>query len=881
MKTESGPQFRLENYKPTDFEIETVHLTFRLDPRETVVTSRLVVKRRGEAAADAPLVLNGDELELAGLKIDGENAESDAFDATVDRLEIRNLPHNAPVEIEIRTRLSPDTNSKLMGLYRSNGVYCTQCEAEGFRRITFFLDRPDVLSVYTTRLEARKAEAPLLLSNGNPGSSGAIDGEWHFAEWHDPHPKPSYLFAMVAGDLGVVEDDFVTHSGRSVDLKIFVEHGKEPLADYAMDSLKRSMRWDEERFGREYDLDIFMIVAVSDFNMGAMENKGLNIFNDKYVLADPETATDMDYANIEAIIAHEYFHNWTGNRITCRDWFQLCLKEGLTVYRDHEFSADMRSRPVKRIAEVRMLKAHQFPEDSGPLAHPVRPEQYSEINNFYTATVYEKGSEVIRMLATVLGSDGFKAGLDLYFDRHDGQAATVEDFLTCFEDATGTDLGQFSLWYKQAGTPAVTVTTRYDSSSQTLTAQFEQSLPATPGQKSKKPMHIPLRTALFGLDGEFEAPSSVIGADMTEDVLHLTQRRHEVTFSGLAQKPVLSLNRSFSAPINVHFRQASQDLAHLARFESDAFTRWQAINDFATRELIATAKSIREGGQPDCEPLLIKSLLETLDDDSLEPALRAHALTLPSEADIAREIGTNIDPEAIHTAREKLISAIATADAARFLRTIERFEPDGPFRPDAQDAGKRALFLVALRYVARSDGNARRVVAAHGKADNMTILSGTLNILAHDFADSDESGSALEAFRSRFADNHLVIDKWLAVQATVPGPDTLKRVRHLMTTDLYSGDNPNRIRALIGSFASANPTGFNQATGDGYAFLAEQVLALDKSNPQVAARLLTALRSWSSMEPNRREKARQALSMIAGQDALSTDVRDITDRMLA
>ena len=485
------------------------------------------------------------------------------------------------------------------------------------------------------------------------------------------------------------------------------------------------------------------------------------------------------------------------------------------------------------------------------------------------------------MLATILGQDAFKSGLDLYFDRHDGQAATVEDFLTCFEDATGTDLGQFALWYRQAGTPSVTVTARHDSRRQTLSVQFEQSVPVTPGQDSKKPMHIPLRTALFDPQGREATPTGIAGVEATGDVLHLRERRHEVVISGLTEKPVLSLNRSFSAPINVHFRQSSRDLAHLARHETDPYTRWQALNEFAARELIDATRSKKDGGQSGCDPLLVESLLATLDDETLEPALRAHALTLPGEADIAREIGANIDPDAIHAAREQMTAAIAASDPQRFLRTIERFAPDGPFKPDAESAGRRAFYMVALRYVARNDGNAARVFAAHEAADNMTILSGTLNILAQDFPGSPEAGSTLEAFKNRFADNPLVIDKWLAVQATVPGSATLARVRELMRSGLYSADNPNRIRALIGSFSSANPTGFNDASGDGYAFLAEQVVALDKSNPQVAARLLTSMRSWQSLEPVRREKARRALATIAGQEALSTDVRDITDRMLA
>ena len=880
MRTETGLQFRLEDYRPTDFLIETVHLTFRLAPEKTTVTSRLSVCRRQSAAPDAPLVLNGDELTFLGLKIDGQAADPASISVTADRLKIRGLPAQDAFDLEIQTEICPQSNTKLMGLYRSNGVYCTQCEAEGFRRITYFLDRPDVLAVYTTRLEARVEEAPLLLSNGNPARSGAIDDDWHFAEWHDPHPKPSYLFALVAGDLGVVEDSFTTRSGHPVSLKIHVEHGKEALAGYAMDALKRSMRWDEETFGREYDLDIFMIVAVSDFNMGAMENKGLNIFNDKYVLADPQTATDADYANIEAIIAHEYFHNWTGNRITCRDWFQLCLKEGLTVYRDHAFSADMRSRAVRRIADVRTLKTYQFPEDGGPLAHPVRPDHYSEISNFYTATVYQKGSEVIRMLATILGPEGFRKGLDLYFTRHDGDAATVEDFLACFEDATGTDLGQFSVWYSQAGTPLIAVTACYDRDCRSLVVDIEQSVPPTPGQPEKQPMHIPLRVGLFDGNGKELTPSAISGVTATVDLLHLKESRHEVTFSGLAEEPVLSINRDFSAPINLRFEQSAADLAHLARHETDLFSRWQALNALAMRELTASTHAVRNGEHRPCDPMLIKSLLSALSDDGLEPAFRAQALALPDEADIAREIGSDVDPEAIHVARERIVAELADSGRADFERIADTMEPSGPFTPDAESAGRRALYLMALGFRAKVGRDADAILKIHEAADNMTVLSGTLRILAHDFATTQQAATALDSFAKRFADNALVIDKWLAIQATVPGAGTLDTVRQLMASKHYVPDNPNRIRALIGSFAGGNPTGFASPDGEGFRFLAEQVLDVDKTNPQVAARLLTAMRSWQSLEPVRREHAGQALETIAGKTSLSPDVRDITDRVL-
>lgn len=880
MRTNTGQIIHLEDYRPTDFVLERVDLTFELDPKETKVEARLILHRREGVEASAPLVLDGDELVMTGLLLDQEEIAASLYDVTDDTLTIRGLPETAPFEVTITTLLSPETNTKLMGLYRTNSVYCTQCEAEGFRRITYFPDRPDVLAVYTVNIIADKKSAPLLLSNGNYlGGADMGDGR-HFAAWFDPHPKPSYLFALVAGDLGVVEDTFTTMSGRDVALKIYVEHGKEPRASYAMDALKRSMKWDEEAFGREYDLDIFMIVAVSDFNMGAMENKGLNVFNDKYVLADPETATDADYANIEAIIAHEYFHNWTGNRITCRDWFQLCLKEGLTVYRDHEFSADMRSRAVKRIAEVRHLKSEQFPEDAGPLAHPVRPTKYREINNFYTTTVYEKGSEVTRMIATLLGRDLFKKGMDLYFERHDGQAVTIEDFVACFADVSGRDLSQFSLWYHQAGTPLVTASGAYDAAKQAFTLSLEQTVPPTPGQSAKEPMHIPLRMGLLLESGGEADLSSVSGADITGDVLHLTDRKQTVVFTGIASRPVPSFNRGFSAPINLHIEQTDDDLALIARHESDLFARWQALNAIALANLVSATASVRAGKPVTCEKALIDGLIAAAADDKLEPAFRSQALSLPSEADIAREIGADNDPDAIHAARQQILKAIAAAGRETFLRLAGEMASTGSFSPDAESAGRRALRNAALTYLVQGEDDPKRAAEAFAAADNMTDLSHALALLAHRFPDASETTQALAAFRKRFADNALVIDKWFAVQATIPGSGTLERVKALMTEPLFNGNNPNRVRSLVGSYAFANPTGFNRADGEGYRFLAKQILDIDPRNPQLAARILTSMRSWRSLEDARAQHARNALKEIAGAAKLSADVSDIVERML-
>ncbi|OLP61884.1 aminopeptidase N [Xaviernesmea oryzae] len=880
MRTDTGETIRLEDYRPTDFVLERVDLTFELDPAATKVEARLIFHRREGADPKAPLVLDGDELTLTALHLDQTELEAARFDAGAEALVIRDLPASEPFEIMIGTLIAPESNTKLMGLYRTSNVYCTQCEAEGFRRITYFPDRPDVLAPYTVTIIAEKTANPLLLSNGNFLGGGNYDEGRHFAAWFDPHPKPSYLFALVAGDLGVVEDTFTTASGRDVALKIYVEHGKEPRAGYAMDALKRSMRWDEQRFGREYDLDIFMIVAVSDFNMGAMENKGLNVFNDKYVLADPETATDQDYANIEAIIAHEYFHNWTGNRITCRDWFQLCLKEGLTVYRDHEFSADERSRPVKRVAEVRHLKAEQFPEDGGPLAHPVRPTRYREINNFYTTTVYEKGSEVTGMIATLLGREGFKAGMDLYFDRHDGQAVTIEDFVRCFEEVSGRDLKQFSLWYHQAGTPVVTASSAFDAARGTLTLSLEQMVPPTPGQSAKAPMHIPLRFALILPEGQVATPSAIEGGDVTGDVLHLTERQQTVTFAGLSGRPVVSLNRGFSAPVNLHLEQSAEDKALIARFDPDLFARWQALTDLALAELVAATQAVKAGQAVAVSNLLVDALLATAGDAALEPAFRAQALALPSESDIARAIGTGNDPDAIHAARIFVVRHVAQAGQTLFATLIDEMKVEGPFSPDAESAGRRALRTMALTYLSHAEENPARAKAAFDTANNMTERAHALALLAQVFGDTPQAAHALSDFRTRFADNPLVMDKWLSIQAAAPGHAALERVQTLMKEASYNALNPNRVRALVGAFVFSNPTGFNRPDGAGYQFLADQVLEIDRRNPQLAARLLTAMRSWRSLEDRRADAAAQALGKIAAAPDLSADVSDIVERTL-
>jgi aminopeptidase N len=880
MRTDTGQIVHLADYRPTDFVLERVDLTFELDPQNTKVEARLIFHRREGADTSAPLVLDGDELTLSGLLLDQIDIPAAQYDVTPDSLTIRDLPTDIPFEICVTNYINPETNTQLMGLYRTNGVYCTQCEAEGFRRITYFPDRPDVLAPYTITIIAAKEGNTFLLSNGNFLGGGNYDEGRHFAAWFDPHPKPSYLFALVAGDLGLIEDTFTTMSGRDVALKIYVEHGKEPRAAYAMDALKRSMKWDEERFGREYDLDIFMIVAVSDFNMGAMENKGLNVFNDKYVLADPETATDADYANIERIIAHEYFHNWTGNRITCRDWFQLCLKEGLTVYRDQEFSSDMRSRPVKRIADVRHLKSEQFQEDGGPLAHPPRPDKYREINNFYTTTVYEKGAEITGMIATILGADDFRKGMDLYFERHDGDASTVEDFITCFEEASGRDLQQFFRWYIQAGTPLVSASTAYDAATSTFTLSLEQTVPATPGQTSKQTLHIPLSTALILDNGQIAEPSKVEGGEYRDGVLHLTERSQTFTFSGIASRPVLSINRSFSAPINLHLEQSTDDMVQIARHDTDMFSRWQALATIAMPNLIKATQAILNGTEPQFDEAFTAALIDTAGDDSLEPAFRAQTLGLPSEADVAREIGRNNDPDAIHTARNAAMAAISRAGIETFKSLFTALEDKGPYSPDAESAGRRSLRNIAMGYLSFAEPTPERAFAAFSAATNMTDLAHALSVLTQRFPDTTEAAQALATFESRFADNALVLDKWLSIQAAMPGEGALGRIQSLTSSKHFIATNPNRVRSLIGTFAFGNPTGFNRADGEAYRFLAEQIVSIDKRNPQLAARILTSMRSWRSLEPVRADHARAALTTIERTPALSTDVRDIVERVL-
>jgi aminopeptidase N len=873
----------LKDYAPPDFLIEEVELDFALDPKATRVAAKLRLRPNPKAAAgQRPLMLDGEGLALQSLTLDGKRLAPSDYALKETSLTIPSVP-NGPFTLEIATLCDPDANTALSGLYRSRGTYCTQCEPEGFRRITFFLDRPDVLAVYTVRIEADRATTPVLLSNGNPIAQGDIAGTGrHFAIWHDPFPKPSYLFALVGGDLARVPDSFITMSGRKVALGIYVEPGKEDRCGWAMESLKRAMRWDEERFGLEYDLDVFNIVAVSDFNMGAMENKGLNIFNDKLVLARPDTASDADYASIEGVIAHEYFHNWTGDRVTCRDWFQLCLKEGLTVFRDQEFTGDTRSGPVERIAAVRMLKTHQFPEDAGPLAHPVRPASYIEINNFYTATVYEKGAELCRMLQTLLGREGFRRGLDLYFERHDGEAVTVEDFVAAMADASGRDLGQFMLWYTQSGTPELACSLDYDARAKTARLAVSQVIPPTPGQTKKEPMLIPLKVGLIGANGD-ELPLRLDGgAALSDGLLEVTAREQVFEFRDIPSPPTPSLLRGFSAPVRLTTSLDPDQIEFLMMHDSDPFNRWQAAQTYALNLLTAAARC---GGKYELAcgkeaARLANALGATARDAGLLPAYRAEFLKLPTESDVARELAREVDTDAVHQGREMLRATIGKESREILARLYEETVPTGPYSPDPESAGSRALRGAALDLLAAT-GEASEIARAerhYREAANMTDAIAALSILSHVAGPARDQ--ALDHFYARWQDEPLVLDKWFAVQARAARPDSVETVRALLSHPKFSLKNPNRIRALIGSFAHANPTGFNRADGAGYLFLAEQALVIDSFNPHVAARLLGAFESWRTLEPGRQALAKAVLGDLAAK-SLSTDSYEIVTKTLA
>ena len=877
----SGPAVtRLADYAPPPFLIDEVDLDFELDERRTLVRAKLAVRRNPDVEPAADLVLDGHGLETRAVRIDGAPATGNRVEITAGALTVRDAPDAFVLDTEVAIR--PGENKALEGLYASSGMLCTQCEAQGFRKITWFLDRPDVMARYRTRIVADPDRYPVMLSNGNDVERGVLDDGRHQVVWEDPFPKPTYLFALVAGRLECVQDAFTTQSGREVVLRIYVEPHNIDRCGHAMRSLKRAMRWDEEVWGLEYDLDTFMIVAVDDFNMGAMENKGLNVFNSAYVLARPDTATDDDFAAIETVVAHEYFHNWTGNRVTCRDWFQLSLKEGLTVFRDQQFSADMALRSLKRIRDVRLLRTHQFPQDAGPMAHPVRPDSYIEIGNFYTVTIYNKGAEVIRMMHTLLGEDGFKAGMKLYFERHDGQAVTTDDFVAAMEAASGRDLAQFRRWYTQAGTPVLRVRGRHDAARSRYDLDIEQRTPPTPGQTEKLPLHIPVRVALLGEDGK-HLPLHCTTPDLTgenEAVLDVCESHHTFSFANVASPPLPSVARGFSAPVTVEIERSDDELAFLIAHETDPFNRWDAVQELATRRMLRMIDERRVGAEPDVPDELPAAMRALLLDDSIDPAFAAEALTLPSESNLADRMET-MAVEAIHDVREAVRRTLARRLADAFESVHDANRSEGPYRFDAASIGRRSLGNLCLGYLMELDDPAVRSRCRHQleNADNMTDALAALRCFAN--ARVPEREECLAWFEDRWKDDPLVLDKWFALQATSRLPDTLARVRTLTRHRGFDLENPNRVRALVGAFCHANQRRFHDASGEGYRFLSEHVLAIDAFNPQSAARLLGAASRWRRLDEGRGTLLRRELERVAAAPGLSKDCHEVATKFLA
>jgi len=868
----------LADYTPPGFQIETVQLHFELIPDATVVTARLQL-RRTPNTAHGSLRLDGEQLELLEIAVDGRPLAAEHYRVDAEGLTLLDPPD--AFLLETRVRINPAANTALEGLYVSSGNFCTQCEAEGFRKITYYLDRPDVMARFTTTLVADREQFPVLLSNGNPTARGALEDGRHFVTWQDPFPKPSYLFALVAGDLAEIAGSFTTASGREVALRFYVEHRNRDKVDHALASLQRAMRWDEERFGLEYDLDIYMVVAVDDFNMGAMENKGLNVFNSKYVLARPESATDLDYQGIEGVIGHEYFHNWTGNRVTCRDWFQLSLKEGLTVFRDQEFSADMGSAAVKRIDEVRILRNSQFPEDAGPMAHPVRPASYQEINNFYTTTVYNKGAEVIRMYQTLLGRDGFRKGMDLYFDRHDGQAVTTDDFLAAMADANSVDLSRFSRWYNQAGTPELQVSDHFDAESGRYTLSVRQSCPATPGEPGKQPFHLPLVVGLLDAEGR-DLPLHLEGESQPggpNRVLELSEAEQSFSFTGLGARPLPSLLRNFSAPVRLRYPYSDDQLAFLMARDSDPFNRWEAGQQLYTRVLLQLVAALQRDERPELPGHLTEAFRTTLLDGSGDPALLAQALTLPSETYLAEQMET-ADPGAIHRARQFVRKALAEALASELSTVFARNRGTVPYRLDGAEIARRSLKNLCLAYLAAGETPTALALAfdQFRDADNMTDVLAALTALVS--SPSTDREAALAAFYSRWQNDPLVVDKWLTLQAMASRSDTLEQVTGLLKHPAFTLKNPNKVRALIGAFAHGNPACFHAADGSGYRFVADRVLQLDPLNPQVAARLVSAFNRWRKYDTPRQALMIEQLQRIQRQPSLSRDVAEIVGKAL-
>ncbi|WP_163370867.1 aminopeptidase N [Endozoicomonas acroporae] len=885
MKDSQPKAIYLKDYQAPDYWIDQTNLTFDLFEDHAMVTSVLSIRRNPDhpsasTAENAPqnklpeLVLVGDNLELLSLEIDDQPftdfREADGF--------LRIASPTEAFTLKTVCRIKPQENTSLEGLYKSNGMFCTQCEAEGFRKITYYLDRPDVMSRFITRITADKAAYPVLLSNGNDIERGELDHGRHFVTWEDPFKKPSYLFALVAGNLQYVEDHFTTMSGREVTLRLFTEAHNIDQCDHAMISLQKSMKWDEQVYGREYDLDIFMIVAVDHFNMGAMENKGLNIFNSACVLASPETATDARFQRVEAIVAHEYFHNWSGNRVTCRDWFQLSLKEGFTVFRDSEFSADMNSRGVKRIEDVNILRTAQFAEDAGPMAHPVRPESFIEIANFYTVTVYEKGAEVVRMIHGILGPEDFRKGSDLYFARHDGQAVTCEDFVKAMEDASGRDLGQFRRWYSQAGTPVLKVSDEYDEENRQYRLTIEQSCPATPGQKEKLPFHIPVRIGL--LDGEGE-DLPLNNAGDTDQVLDVKQDKETFTFENIEERPLPSILRGFSAPVRVRYDYSRDDLLFLMENDSDHFNRWDASQRLASGVIDEMVAALEQGRECSPDESLIKAFGTIITDESLDLAVKAEMLSLPSEASLAEQ-AIEVYPQFIHQARLTVKNAIASAHRESLETLWRSLSINKPYRPEAEDIAERTLKNISLSYLTSLDDKGMLALAEqqyHG-ASNMTDRFAALaSIVNAGCQDRELIEEVLADFLERYQDDTNVMDQWLSVQAASPSLGTLEHILALMQHEIFDATSPNKLRSVLGGFAG-NMKQFHRVDGLGYEFLTDQLLDLDKKNPQIAARLMTPLTRWRKFEPGCRKRMRKALERIKATPGLSSDVYEVVTKSL-
>jgi len=870
MRDAQPKAIQLADYRAPAYEVTDTHLKFELNDGYTQVHSVLTLKQVGEGNE---LVLNGQDLELLSIRLDGNDLTTDDYELRDETLTLSGL--GSSHELAISTQIYPEKNTALEGLYRSGGMYCTQCEAEGFRRITYYPDRPDVMSVFTTEIIADAEQFPVLLSNGNPVSEKTEEGKKRVV-WHDPHKKPAYLFALVAGDLEVRDDHFTTCSGRDVLLRIFVEPQNVDKTEYALDALKRSMRWDEEVYGREYDLDIFMIVAVDDFNMGAMENKGLNIFNSSCVLANPATATDAAYQRIEAIVAHEYFHNWSGNRVTCRDWFQLSLKEGFTVFRDACFSADMNSPTVKRIEDASMLRTVQFAEDGGPMAHPVQPDSYIEISNFYTVTIYEKGAEIVRMLHKILGADGFRKGSDLYFERHDGQAVTINDFVQAMEDANSVDLSQFRLWYKQSGTPVVEVLTQYDHAAERLTINLRQSTPDTPGQTNKKPLWIPVQLGFIAHSGEDIEIRPDQPDFWTEEsqVLHFREAEQAFSFGGVIEEPVVSLFRDFSAPVRINYQHSQSALRFMLQHDSDGFNRWDA-----GQQLMLHWIELAEKGRFKLVKEDVEALRSVISDESLDPAMVAYLLALPSEAYIA-ETRKSYDPVAIHNGREQVLSAVAEALKEDFQACYERLNIVAEYQPAPADMARRSLKNLALSFWARASADG--VAAAKAQftsADNMTDQMAALRVLVT-CGDEPEALEALNTFYEQWKHDSLVVNQWLTVQCGSSRLGSPDHIETMLEHEAFDWRNPNKVRSVIGAFANQALCHFHSENGRGYRLLADAVIRLNASNPQIASRLLTPLTRWKRLVPSQSQLMKAELQRIMDSGSLSKDVYEVVSKSL-